>query len=338
MELKEGVKEFLEDIVSKDTNFLVLIYGSSVTGLSTKTSDLDVFVLGEFTNNFRMACVVDDTELEINFVDIVSIENCIDKSIEQNNAYYESVFNNNIVLKDTNNYVQRYKNYIEFYKGITKKENRRMPTRKKYLLYSLYKDLREYEDLYSYFNFLDEIRMTLAYMNNYSTLHVGKVYDMYTNPTHATKDYCLTIPSIDFINQFDSSIRNPIDKDGLKYLMNSVQFDPLIPIRDYYQFSQVNSNRIQSILIHMSKLVNRTIRMLLSNHPYMDYVYYVVLNHIYRFYEEIYGSVTEEFLEVFNSAKNEKDISLRIDFLSQLFSLLEGKYAFDYKNYTLYFV
>ena len=69
----------------------------------------------------------------------------------------------------------------------------------------------------------------------------------------------------------------------------------------------------------------------------MGYVYHVLLNNLYHFFEEIYGTVTEEFLEVFNLAKQERDNYSKIEFLKQLFSLLEGKYAFDYKNYTLYF-
>lgn len=337
MELTNGVKEYLDEIVKKDTNYLVLIYGSSVTGRSSSTSDLDVFVLGTFESSFRMAVVVDGRELEINFTDILSIERRIDRSIKDNNSYYESVFNNNIVLKDTEMLVDRNKNYIRNAKIFTKKEPRRMPTRYKYLLYSLYKDLREDEDLYSYFNFLDEIRMTFAYMNNYSTLHVGKVYEMYTDSVHATRDYCLTLPREEFIHHFDTSIRNPLDKHELEYLMKSVGYDPLTIVSDCGFFDFIDNQRRKSILVHMSKLVNRTIRMLKDNNPYREYVYFVVLNHLYRFYEEIYGGITEEFLKVFNSAKTENDVLLRCEFLKQMFSLLEGKYAFDYKNYTLYF-
>lgn len=337
MELTNGVKEYLDEIVKKDTNFLVLIYGSSVTGRSNNSSDLDVFVLGMFDSSFRMAVVVDERELEINFTDILSIERRIDRSIKDNNSYYESVFNNNMVLKDTEMLVDRYKNYIKTVKSFTKKESRRMPTRNKYLLYSLYKDLKEYQDLYSYFNFLDEIRMTFAYMNNCSSLNVAKVYDMYTDSVHATRDYCLALPHEEFIRHFDSSIRKPLDKNGLEYLMKSVGYDPLTIVRDCGFYNFTDNQRRKSILIHIDKMVNKAIKMLVDNNPYKDYIYHVILNHIYRFYEEIYGSVTEEFLKVFNSAKKESDDYLKIELLKQLFSLLEGKYAFDYKNYTLYF-
>lgn len=337
MELTNGVKEYLSEIVKKDTNFLVLIYGSSVTGRSNSTSDLDIFVLGTYESSFRKSIVVDGRELEINYTDILSIESRIDKSIKDNNSYYESVFNNNIVLKDTEMFVDRYKNYISTAKSFFKNAPRKMPVRNKYLLYSLYKDFRKYEDFYSYFNLLDEIRMTFAYMNNYSTLNVSKVYDMYTDYIHATQDYCLRLPSVEFIQHFDSSIRNPLDKHKLEYLMKSVGYDSLTVLRECDFFNYIDNQKKKSILIHTNKMINKGIRMLVENNPYMDYVYHVLLNNLYHFFEEIYGSVTEEFLEVFNLAKQERDNYSKIEFLKQLFSLLEGKYAFDYKNYTLYF-
>lgn len=337
MELTNGVKEYLDEIVKQDTNFLVLIYGSSATGHSNNSSDLDIFVLGTFESSFRRSIVVDGRELEINYTDILSIESLIDKSIKDNNSYYESLFNNNIVLKDTEMFVDRYRDYIRIAKSIFKSEPRKMPMRNKYLLYSLYRDFRKYEDLYSYFNFLDEIRMTYSYMNNYSTLNVSKVYDMYNDYVRATQDYCLSLPSDEFISHFDSSIRNPLDKYELEYLMKSVGYDPLTIVREYDFFNYIDNQRKKSILIHMNKMITRTIRMLVENNPYMDYVYHVLLNHLYRFFEEIYGSVTEEFLCVFDSAKQEMNNYSKIEFLKQLFSLLEGKYAFDYKNYTLYF-
>lgn len=337
MELTGGVKKYLDDLVSNDSIFLVLIYGSSVTKRSNDMSDLDIFVLGIFESDHRKAITIDDVELEINFTDIGAIENHIENSIKENNSYYESVFNNNIVLKDSNSLVDKYRNYIKMIKSAIKKKPRKMLLRNQYMLHSLYECLKSFEDLYSYFNFIDSIRMTYAYMYNYSTLNVGKVYEMYSDPKHAAHDYCLDLPPKEFISHFDHSIRDPLNKNEINWLMDSIGFDPLSCMRDCGFFKYVDVQRRKSILIHINKMVNRTIKMIVEKNPYKDYVYHVIVNHIYRFYEEIYGNVTEEFIEVFNLAKKENDGLLQIEYLNQLFSLLEGKYAFDYKNYTLYF-
>ena len=337
MELTRGVKKYLDELINDDSIFVVLIYGSNATGRTNTSSDLDIFVLGSFESNFRKAIEIDETDLEINFNDIKSFERCIDKSIENNNSYYESILTNNIVLKDSNSLVEKYKNYITMAKSVIKKQDRRMPIRNQHLLQSFYKDFMQYEDLYSYFNFLDEIRMTASYMYNYSSLNVGKVYDMYSDPKHAMGDYCLVMPSIEFISHFDSSIRKPFNKEEMKWLMNCINYDPLSCLSDCGFFNYIDSHRRKSILIHMDKMINKAIQMLVMDNPYKDYVYHVVINHIYRFYEEIHGSVTEEFVGVFNSAKSESDSFLKIQFLKQLFSLLEIKHKFDYKNYTLYF-
>lgn len=159
---------------------------------------------------------------------------------------------------------------------------------------------------------------------------------MYSDKEHAKKDYYLTLPSDEFITQFDDAIRNPLVKNKVECLFDSIKFYPFINLRDSEFFKYCDNNRRKSILIHMDKMINKTIKLLVEDNPYKDYVYHVVLNHLYRFYNEIYGCVTEEFIKIVENAKIEKDKILRIDYLKHLFQLLEGKYAFDYKNYTLY--
>ncbi len=335
MELTSGVKNYLDELVNDDSIFLVLIYGSSATGHASNSSDLDVFVCGNLGACYRRAVVIDNKELEINFIDFNYIDAELEKSIEDNNSYYESVLKNNIVLKNSYFLIDKLKTSLECMKRDTKKANRKMPLKNQYLLSEFYKGMRE--DLYSYFNFLDEVRTTMAYIYNYSTLHVGKVYEIYSNKEHAVNDYCLNLPTDEFISRFDSAIRKTFDNDSITWFMDSVKFEPLPILGDCLSFSYVDQQRIKTILIHMNKLVNRTIRYLIENNPYKEYLYHVVVNHLFRFYKEIYGSVTEEFLKILECAKVETDTSLRINFLRELFVSLEGKYAFDYKNYTLYF-
>lgn len=337
MELASGVKEYLDSLVNDDSNYVVLIYGSVASGRASDKSDIDVYVIGTFGGNSRSGMEIDCCELEVTFTDISNIYDNVAASIKDNNAYFESLLNKNIILKDSLNLVDILKEYLAEEKRTNKKSKKTITPRNRQLLNEFYKCFIQEDDLYSYFNLLDQIRMTLAYINNLSSLNIGKVYDMYCDIEHAKKDYCLTLPDDEFICQFDAAIRKKSDNERIKWLFESIGFNPSYPYLDCGYFKYCDNNRRKTILIHMDKMVTKAIRLLVQNNPYKDYVYYVVINHLYRFYHEIYGVITEDFIRIMDSAKVETDTILRTNYLKQLFELLEGKYAFDYKNYTLYF-
>lgn len=337
MELKNGVKEYLDSLVNDDDNYAVLVYGSHATGYATDTSDIDIFVVREKNKCYRKVMVIDDCELEGYFANVGYVASDIITDLLDNNAFFESVLNRNIVLKNRYDLIEYLKNHLEKEKKKIRKTKRNITPRMNQLLNEFYECFIQEGDLYSYFNLLDQIRMTLAHINNLSDLNVGKVYDMYSDPKHAKDDYYLTLPTKKFIALFDEAVRKQPDKERIKWLFDFIDFQPFDSFEESDYFVSLNDFRRKSILIHMDKMINKAVKMLVQNNPYKDYVYHVVLNHLYRFYDELYNEVTEEFIQVLECAKKETDTILRSNYLKQLFELLEGKYAFDYKNYTLYF-
>lgn len=143
MQLASGVKEYLDCFINDDNYYVVLIYGSFASGRASSKSDIDIYIVGNIGTNYRECKEIDGCELEIAFTDVNYIDKKITDSVRENNAYFESLLNQNIILKDSFNLIDELKELLREVKKTTKKNKRKISPRMEQLLNTFYEDLLE---------------------------------------------------------------------------------------------------------------------------------------------------------------------------------------------------
>lgn len=344
METKELIERYLEEtkVLEDDNNCVVIAYGSRITGSSSVSSDLDVFVVTLSRGYYRKAQVIDGINTETNFISIDLLMEYIYFAHINNNAYYESVFSSGLVMKNESETLESIKKTIEEIKEFGPKKKRNIPVRIGIQIHEYLDSFRSSNDNlkdYYYYNLLELIRNTYHFINNFSSINLAKAYDIYINSTYGEEVYKMVLPSVEFRSSFLSAVNKDGDiSKNIERLLGLLNYSEINYVDSLFSnnvYTFTDNLQIKKILISLNKRVCKVEEMLIYNHPCASYVYYVLLDGFKKFYKEIYNEVSDEFDELFDDAIKSNDVDERIRFIEKMFWLIEKTYRFDYDDYVL---
>ncbi len=338
MSLDELIEKFLEK-----TGFLndkkvqaIVVYGSRVRGNSKASSDLDVLVITDYRRNYKCGMKIENVTVDYN---VFSIDDLFDIAYDKrlsNNAYFESILNSGKVIKN-NGILEELNAYLD--------ELKMIKPRKKKLSLEVIAEIKELYDnfvvtksKYWYFNLLERLRMAYNYLYNCSYLSMVKVYNIFSNSDYYQDAYKIKLPDEKFISLFLEGVTTTdfdLQMNIINFIIVQLKIDITSDV-DYVddELDFVNDDDIKNELLIIYNKVEKIIELLRENHPYADYAYNVLLNHIDSFYQKVYRAHSLKIDEAIRNANNISN-EYRIIVLKELFGIVDKDYHFDYDNYML---
>ncbi len=113
-DLNRRIASFLEATgYDKNEKILaIVVYGSRVRDTHNKTSDLDFFVIMDDSFNYKQGLVIEDVKIDCSIYSVHQIFSIAYQKKLANNAYFTSVLESGIVLKNKGNILGEFHNYL----------------------------------------------------------------------------------------------------------------------------------------------------------------------------------------------------------------------------------
>lgn len=324
-----------------DDILAVVFYGSRVTKNNNATSDLDVLVISKKKGNFKKGFIIDGIKVDCQIYGLDSIyDELYDKKIASN-EYFKAVLQNGLVLKNKEKTIELIQDYLKEIDEI-KLKKRTIKTANRRELVIFYEDFSNKQDDYSYFNLLEIIRKNYHYLKKFSYISNLKVGKIYTTKEKYEKDYCLNLPTSDFIKLYMEAIKEEdfqkrmiLIKKLMTFLNVSLDYDFFDMRQEYFKMYSLNEIRTNLLVFH-NKIVSVE-SLLQKGDSYMKAGYYIVLKEINDFVDFLIldDDVKKQYDELFRKAVLENNNINSVFLLWEIFHLIENDYHFDYDNYVL---
>ena len=344
MELNEIMKKFVEQKKIEIPHLkAVLFYGSSCYKTNTAHSDIDLLLITAHGSTMRGKKIVEGHQIDYTIKSVATLEQDCMTSLAKQETFLLSIFQNGKIIYNEDRIIEKFQKYFLL------RHKNKLPTyeinrQEKECLQRMWSELINVKNAkffeVIYYNLLNRIRIDYQNMSGCSRIPISKVYSFYQNRAYAEKYYCSVLPSEDFTNQFIQSItatkeeqkRNEIQNYGSLFTIefldkkrSSTNFN--MRKENFYQTPKMNDLKISAIPL-ISKY-NQAIIALQENKPDANYLYYIVLEQLRRFYE-IQCGVLNTYME--NVSVNYQDslqkIGLSIldpDFIAAYFQAITVK-------------
>lgn len=310
----------------------LIVYGSRVSGNAKPDSDLDVLLICNGNNSYRIGKVIDGIKIDCSMYGANKVYDVMYEKKLQNNSYFNSVLNSGRVLIDKNGTVDELKYYLEEIE-IEKLSKRQISMDMIFELSDLYNAYREDMSDINYYNLLEKIRIIYHYKTRNSFLSLIKVPTIYQNSEFYKKHYQITLPSADFMKLFlealsykDDVRRSDVLGRLLKFLNISFSNkDECFSTKDDY----LSDAEISYKLLIIYNRINYLQRLVKEDNNSFDYIFYVTYSQLQELKKSLKSNVDE--VEVTDMmSKMEK---MRI--LLKSFTGISSIYHFDCNEYML---
>ena len=315
----------------------IIFYGSSNYKTDTKDSDIDLLIITNDENNYKVVTYVDNKKIEYFEKNVYDLAQKIEELPSNFDRSLESIFTNGKVIYDKHKTIENLKDLVL--------ENNEYPRKKKQnKFYSTsFSELKKtffstdktspYFN-YIYYNFLEEIRKEYHIQNGYSKLPVNKIKKLYENSDYSEKYYCVKLPDIEFRNLYISLLEK-YKEDEFNVLLGKLKRKQTI--KNNFN-ARKNNVKYSSTIIY--SLIEKIIVKDTNEKDYLS-LYYIALEKIRNLYcninkldnslDNIY-EYDSSFFEIFNdcvSNPSKENITL-------LFNYLSSKIDLDYTKYKIY--
>ncbi|MCH5166754.1 MAG: hypothetical protein J1F35_02565 [Erysipelotrichales bacterium] len=341
METQELINKFCEktNIESNSKIASIIAYGSRITGYEYSSSDLDLFIVAYSKKSYRYCTVIDGIDVEATVISFDELEDKLVNASMANNHYYRSVINTGTVIYDKLDIISLMNEILD---KKVKMRKINFPSELITELTILINNFKYSEDKYVdfyYFNILETIRNIYYQLNNISFLNYRKIYDMYQNQDYARDIYKLDLPSQDFIELFLEAINKTSKEERISIINKLCDLINYSNLEKNYSYREkgafIDTDDIKIRLSHLNRKVCRLEEMLISNHPFKEYVYFCLLKELKDFYLLVYHFDDSDLDELYKIAINSVSLDDRIKALENLFNFVDKDYRFDYHNYCL---
>lgn len=332
MKTDELIQRFLEETHYMDNEqvLLIMAYGSRVTNHYHANSDLDIFIVTEF-ESFIASMLIDGVPIDIHGFSLDDIKRNIMYMKYHGNMYFKSVLLTGTILKNSINLHEELLNLLNYQVVGSRRINMNS-------LITVYNHIENFKmaDKNSrevlYFHSLELMRQQYHDLKNYSYISTAKVYSLYNN--EKSDDYFLKLPNEqERRNYLNALSENDQQKRFLfmqsffnKFKFKKIDFHS---INDNFFF---HGNKVKEQLIIYHNQVIQCEQLLLSNHPYANAFYYIIIEQMKNFGKHI--ECNQKMVEYwYCMAINAKESEERIQILESMFCSLDENARLDYSNY-----
>jgi predicted nucleotidyltransferase len=344
METKEIINKFVEQIHQERQDLkAVLFYGSSCYHTNKENSDIDLLLITASGLEMRGKTILEGKKIDYTIKPLKALEQDCMTSIAKQETFLLSVFQNGEIIYNEDRTIEKFQKYFRF------RHQSNLPTyeinrQEKEILQRNYQELCHAKNTDSfwviYFNLLNRVRIDYQMHKGYSRIPLSKVYQFYQNRAYAEQYYCSVLPPETFTNQFLASINVASLEQATKEIEN---YAPLFTIEfiekmkssknfvfrkeNFYQTPKMNALKITATQL-ISKY-DQTILALLENKNEANYLYYIVVEQLRRFYEVQCGVLNESMESVLanyqESLKNRGLPRLDPEFIANYFKAIAAK-------------
>ncbi|MCI8575268.1 MAG: hypothetical protein HFI09_02230 [Bacilli bacterium] len=344
MEKKEIINKFVEQKLEEYPNLLaVLFYGSSCYHTDKKYSDIDLMLIIENGPSMRGKKNIGGLTIDYSIKSLASLEKECMASFRNQETFLLSVFQNGEVIYNKDKTIEKFQRYFRF------RYRNNLPTyeinrQEKDGLQKNWQELCKSRNTISfwviYFNLLNRLRIDYQTMKGYSRLPLSKVAKFYQDPNYAEKYYCSILPEETFRNLFLASIKVLEKEKALKEIQKyaplftleflektNVSSDFNMRKENFYQTP--NQNALKETSTKLISKYQQVMFALMENLEDANYLYYVVLEQLRRFYEIQCGvlntSPEKAIANYQGSLNNNGLLILDPDFMSSYLKALTAK-------------
>lgn len=338
----DKINDIIENIID-ETNLrnnrdvlAFILYGSYLYKTNSDISDVDILIVLNGHDNYRIAKMIDGLHFDIHALSIPEIEKHIVYERASGNQYIESVLRNGYAFINKELTVE----YLKSLLTVNCCHLKRMVSS---VFASLAVDKAEdfldnnVNDDYSYFIALEALRKVIHVKLNASDIPELKVYKLYTNPELSSDKYIVKLPNKDFRGLYMEAIAATDLESRRKYIVKLLTYLVGTDIRDdvYVQKDVFDDNRMKGILISLNHLVITAEDNIINNTPYANALYYLTLERIMGAIERVYGVISSDVQEIFARAVKCASENERINAIEELFHVVDSKYKIDYDDFIL---
>lgn len=336
------VNSFVAEIkpIIKDRPLVIIAYGSRVLNTNREDSDLDLLIITNGTNNYRISRIISSIKVDCTIYGVTRLFSLIEANKQDNNTYFNSVLNTGYVIKDEIGLIE----YIEEQLSTlaeTKLPKRTPPVNAISELQDLYIAYKDHPNYYNYFNLLEKIRNIYHYKNRFSYLSLTKIFAVYQNPTKYQETYLLVLPKSSFITAFLKASGEADQKIQLSSIQELLHFLNL-PASFYYGATPsveketpfLTPDEIKyKLLLYYNRLCELK-RLATTNNPSFSYILSVTLRQLLVLGNSInhHSLNTDDYVP---PIINEESPLNQIKMLWELFMKIGHDYHFDYDKFVL---
>lgn len=337
--MEKLVKEFVEKKVSENDNILAAIfYGSSCYHSNNDHSDVDLLFITKDGPSMRGKINFKGKKVEYFLRSVSDLEQKCMTLIADQETYLLSVFSNGKVIYNQNRTFERFQKYFRFrYQSslpvynIDKREKDNMIQNWQILNQSINNEIF----WTMYFNLLNQIRINYQKMKGYSKIPISKLSQFYQNREYAQKYYCSILPPQEFTDDYLKCITETDPNNARNQIK---QYETLFTI----QFPEGKENSINvptrkdnfyptpkmaNLMEQAAKLITQyeqTSIAIQSNRMDKNYLYFIVLEQLRRFYEIQCG--------ILNTSIKVAIQNYQAIMKNTFFSKIDPEFAFTYQK------
>lgn len=336
--IKSIIDEFIEvnDLKNNKNILAFILYGSFVTNKNNSMSDVDILIILNGKESFRVAKMYEGYHLDIHALSIPDVEKHIVYELQNGNEYIKSVLTTGLFLINRDYTIEYLRSILSI--GVRRFRRVVNPAMAN-LAVDKASDFLESKDNddFKYFIALEYLRKVIHVKLNASTIPELKVYKLYNNVDIANNQYCLKLPNKEFIELYLSAL---LENDATKrkeYIIKLLNY--LVGIKvddsDYYQDELFDDNSIKKLLVSLNHLVITCEDNIIKNTPYANPLYFITLDRIMGVIKRAFLKVPDNAQEIFNNSLKELSEDDRIKAIEDLFHVVDSKYKMDYDDFVL---
>lgn len=260
MDINKLISQFLEEtrLLEDEQTLAVIAYGSRIKQTNRATSDLDIAIFSSRIGNYKKGMVIDGIKIDCNIFSIDDLFSLAYQKRLVNNRYFDSILKTGIILKNQDETVEMFKQYLEEMADIKIKKKQ---VSKKFIheLTELYLQFQVTQNSIWYYVLLEKIRMCYHYKNNCSYLSMVKVYAIYKG--YYSEEDIFQLPSSSFVNTFLLSVETDKLEERFQLLDELLQISGLKLNKDLEEdslsekFIQPNEIKQKLYVLHNKLLI-----------------------------------------------------------------------------------
>ncbi len=334
-EIDKIVKEFLSSLPPFIRNNIisVIIYGSRILKNNRPDSDLDILIIIDGNNNYRIGKKIDSVRCDATIYTFNDIYDIIEAKKNTSNQYFHSVLDHGYIYEDKMYLIPTLKDYLATTESHRKA--RKVNNSDLFELKYLYEEFLTTNADFYYYNLLEKIRTIYHYKNRYSYLSLTKVIKTYEESAFYTQNYHLHLPSSNFRNLFLEAVYSKCSEriPKIKSLLKFLNLPPFLQTEpSYNNIRYYNQEEIKYYLLIIFNRLNELKR--LCNTPHFPYIFNVTQKQLYAFCQSI-NLIDETIENLFASITNAPNNFGELKILYQILTHINANYHFDYDDYMI---
>lgn len=313
-----------------------ILYGSSTYSKEKNANDVDILLVLNGSESYRIAKMVDGYHLDIHALSMQEIENSIKYERANGNQYIESVLRNGFVYFNKDYTLE----YLRSILTINLKRFRREvnPKFASLVVYHVEEFLDNLDnDDYKYFVALELLRKVIHVILGASDIPEMKVFKLYNDPKLADEKYMIKLPNEQFRKMYFEALEEKNLNLRKEYLVKMLDYLVGTNIRDNFDDDVVlmDDSRGKSLSISLNNLVLHAEDEIIKDTKYASALYFLTINRIMSIIKSIYTAVPEDTNKLYENALSVTKQNDRIQALEELFHIVDSRYKIDFDDFVL---